>query len=141
LQTESVAALGQALPLRDESVDVVVSLYGVPQYLHHYMFGPKKSKNDPETLARDIELITTAFKEIERVLKPGGKAYLKDSYKTPLNPYEADESGVTEALKRLEGCDVVVHNSYDAKGQLRDRGGRVIELTKRAAQPMTVEPS
>lgn len=132
MQSDSVAALGQALPLRDGSVDVVVSMYGVPHYLHHHMFGPEASQDTPETRAQDIALITTTFKEIERVLKPGGKAFLKDSYGTPQGPNDVDMSGVPEALAQLEHTQFVIHNAYDAADPNVQNmsGSRIIELTK-----------
>jgi cyclopropane fatty-acyl-phospholipid synthase-like methyltransferase len=55
----SISAIAQELPLQDGSVDAVISLWGVPAYL-------------PGTKGEYIK----AFKEIERVLTPGGFALL-----------------------------------------------------------------
>jgi SAM-dependent methyltransferase len=133
IQSESVAALGQALPLQDESVDVVISMFGVPHYSHHHMFGPTAAQNSPETHVQDVTLITSTLKEIERVLKPGGKAFLKDSYGTPGSAEDIDVSGVPEALAQLEHTDAVIHNAFNAKSQLMRNNSyvRVIELSKR----------
>ncbi|OGK31134.1 hypothetical protein A3F29_01970 [Candidatus Roizmanbacteria bacterium RIFCSPHIGHO2_12_FULL_33_9] len=57
LKPESVAALSIALPFKDESFDTVVSLYALPTWV-------------PE------EEWDKSFREVVRVLKPGGKAYL-----------------------------------------------------------------
>lgn len=56
-ERKAVAALAQALPFRDNCFDSVVSVVAVPSYV------------DPNDLP-------TVFKEILRVLKPGGKAFL-----------------------------------------------------------------
>lgn len=56
-ERKAIAALAQALPFRDNCFDSVVSVVAVPSYV------------DPNDLP-------TVFKEILRVLKPGGKAFL-----------------------------------------------------------------
>ena len=56
---QTVAALAQELPYKDESFDAEVSLFAVPGYLPEY-----------------VEQYRKTFNEIIRTLKPGGKAYL-----------------------------------------------------------------
>jgi|SRR3990167_2040311 len=57
-QERSVAALAQNLPFQDESFDTIVSHYSIPMWI------------------LEEEGVITALREIVRVLKPGGKAYL-----------------------------------------------------------------
>lgn len=76
-ERKAVAALAQALPFKDNCFDSVVSVYAVPYYL---------APSD----------LSTVFKEIVRVLKPGGKAFL-----SPVSPPGRDLIGYAEALKDL----------------------------------------
>ncbi len=62
IKRESVAGIAQQLPFKENTFNVVLSNYGVPFYLYH--LPDRKSALEP------------AFREIIRVLKPGGRAYL-----------------------------------------------------------------
>jgi SAM-dependent methyltransferase len=97
----SVAAVGQALPFRDESFDAVVSVFGVPQYLHHV----DPTLKDPQEIvaaytlevrARDKLAIGMALSEVMRVLNRGGVAYLRDEHRSP---------GQTEGISSLSPSD------------------------------------
>lgn len=137
----SVAGLGQALPVRDNSVDTVVSVFGIPQYLHH--LDPNLAGNDEKILQgytaevrdRDKTLIRTSFEEVVRVLKPGGKAYFADTHRAPgqtknINPYSpGDGTEVIEVLEGLKGRMV-----YEIEEAPLPDGSthRIISLTKTA---------
>lgn len=58
-QKRSIAALAQDLPFQNESFNTIVSLYAVPLWL-----------------SQNSKSLMIVFKEIYRVLKPGGKAFL-----------------------------------------------------------------
>lgn len=135
----SVAGLGQALPVRDNSVDIVVSVFGIPQYLHH--LDPNLAGDDERILQeytteirnQDRSLIHTGFEEVVRVLKAGGKAYFADTHRTPgqtknINPYSPSDG--TEVLEVLEGLNDRV--SYEIEEAPLPDGSthRIISLTK-----------
>ena len=58
-RSRTMAARAQAIPLQDESVDVITGLFSATSYI-----------KDPEELKQ-------AFDEMMRVLKPGGNAYFR----------------------------------------------------------------
>ena len=72
---KAVAALAQVLPFKDNCFDSIVSVFSIPHYL------------DPD----DLSIV---FKEILRVLKPGGKAFLSPIFNITQIRYE-------QALKDL----------------------------------------
>lgn len=84
---DSVAALAQELPFKDNSFDAIVSLYGIP---HH--------------LPDDRGEVYKAYGEIIRVLKSGGTAYLSP-IRGPGNHYDEFGKGVYGVLER-EGVKV-----------------------------------
>lgn len=81
---KSVAAYAQALPFKDDEFPTVVSLYAVPLWL-------------PE------EEYLQAFKEVYRVLSPGGKAFLGpvDGERTNIAIKQLQELGLP--FKAVEG--------------------------------------
>lgn len=82
-QRRSVAALAQKLPFRDESFDTIVSHYSIPLWI------------------LGEENIVTALREVVRVLKRGGKAYLG-----PPKPAYTDEAKFIQGLDL--GNDVLI---------------------------------
>jgi len=137
----SVAGLGQALPVRENSADIVVSVFGIPQYLHH--LDPNLAGDDEKILQeytaevrdQDKTLIRTSFEEVVRVLKPGGKAYFADTHRTPgqtknINPYSpSDGTEVVEVLNSLNGrLAYEIEEAPLPDGSTR----RIISLTKLA---------
>lgn len=71
-QGQSVAGLAQELPFKEESFDTVVSCLAVPGYIE----------------TQDYE---TILSEMNRVLKPGGVAYLFPLFEIPSAPYDEKE--------------------------------------------------
>jgi len=98
----AVAGIARAQPFRDESFDRVYSLYAIPTWL----------PNEPTEYAR-------AFREIDRILRPGGEAVL-----FPVDDFAAKEN----------------QDAHDAlaarRAMLRDA---VLELEKRG-YAVSVEP-
>jgi len=83
-QPKSVAAIGYALPLDDNSLDAVMSVMGVPHYL-------------PE----DETILYSAVSEMLRVVKSRGKIYLNFTDSTNFNVSKF------EALKR-QGINITI---------------------------------
>lgn len=120
----SVAAVAQALPFAKRSFDGVVSVYGVPHYLHDVdptIEDPAAmiAAYTPEVRARDKATIGLALSEVLRVLRPGATAILKDEHRSPgqtqqINSYSpSDGTEVLEVLADLrdQGAAIQVHET------------------------------
>lgn len=132
----SVAALGQELPFADGSFDGIVSVFGVPHYLHHtdpsILYDQDKiTAYTPEVREKDKLLILHALQEVLRVLKPNGMAYLRDNHRasdqtTNINGYSpSDGTEVLEAIALLPHTKSEVH----AK-RILDIGGATLGIAR-----------
>ncbi|HUQ85712.1 MAG TPA: class I SAM-dependent methyltransferase [Candidatus Limnocylindrales bacterium] len=91
----TVAAVGQDLPIRDNSIDAITAVESVPRYL------------------KEEEDIRNAFTEMIRVLKPGGIAYVGYGEKAWNERYI---NATYESLKK-DGHNVTVNETryYDPR--------------------------
>lgn len=115
----TVAGLGQELPFRDNTFDGLVSVFGVP----HYLVQAEATTDDdkkielftPGVRSATVREIEQVMSEIARVLKPGGKAYLVDSYRAKgqtlniLGPSAADG---TELIDALESTSQLTYEAF-----------------------------
>ena len=92
----SVGGLAQELPFKSNVFDSVLSSWAIPYHL-------EKNKKDYEA----------SFREIARVLKPGGKAYLAPIYERWISPPFFNE--IKEALKKEGIADIDVQEVKDPK--------------------------
>ena len=92
----AIAGLAQELPFKSNVFDSVLSSWAIPMYLEN----TKKEYED-------------SFREIARVLKPGGKAYLAPIYEDWIKPRFFTE--IKEALKKEGIADIDVQEVKDPK--------------------------
>jgi len=96
----SVSGLVQEMSFKDKSFEAVTSLYGVPRYL-------ERSKKEYEE----------AFKEIIRVLKPGGKAYIY-----PIDHEQVEGKNVVELIEDIELVESLEVFKKDHRGVTVKKG-------------------
>jgi len=97
-KTEVVAALSGRLPFKDDSFDTVISVYAIPYWL-----------------PPDLNVLSNTFTEINRVIRPGGKAYI---YPTTISAEEEASGKLLDndtVRKSLELCDINFHFDPDSK--------------------------
>lgn len=88
LKPESVAALSIALPFKEDSFDTVVSLFALPFWV----------------LPEDRD---KSFREVVRVLKPGGRAYLAPVLDSAIEQ-------IQPLLENIDGIDFHInHDHFD----------------------------
>ncbi len=140
-ESKVIEAFAQNMPFENNSFDAIVSVYGVPQYLHH--LDPSIEGDDnilraytEETRNEDKQEITTAFNEIVRVLKPNGKAFLTDDHRginqiKDINVYSpSDGSEVIEVLEDLKSRGLIDYEVFERQHIGSETIKRVIVLTK-----------
>jgi len=89
-----IAGLAQELPFKSNIFDSVLSSWAIPMYL-------EKNRKEYET----------SFREIARVLKPGGKAYLAPIWEGWISPEFFHE--IKEAFKEEGIADIDVQEVKD----------------------------
>lgn len=144
-ESRVVSGLAQQMPFDNEAFHGVVSVFGVPHYLHHVDPSlrddtEKIRSYTPEVREKDKALITQTFQEILRVLKPGGKAILVDEFRSPgqtkrINAFSpSDGTEVVEVLDELKvlGVKVEIHQESIIRDDDIDPSGikRIIILNK-----------